>query len=305
MGRKKAAAAVLALCFSLFSHSVVFAAGEKGAAEQPRYVTFEVKAEDPEALYGEYIPVLMYHHFAARNMESGNGVVTTTKELEDQLQYFKSEGWHIISLEELDKVLEKAALKKQAKKDDSMGLGLNFKYLCITMDDGYYSNYELGYPLFQKYRASASVFAVTDYITEQYGLKKFTWKQAQEMEESGWMKIYSHSADHMPVAEGEEEAFLASMQKSEETLRQNLEAERVKAMAYPNGRYTKESQGLLEEDGYTMQFTIESGVITNETAKNAIPRITVESGMNGRDVVRMIELAAEKAFAAEREGNET
>ena len=79
----------------------------------------------------------------------------------------------------------------------------------------------------------------------------------------------------------------------------------MKAMAYPNGQYTEESQRLLEEDGYVMQFTIEKGVITRETPRNAIPRFTVESGMDGRDVVRMIELAAEKTFAAEREGNET
>ena len=59
---------------------------------------------------------------------------------------------------------------------------------------------------------------------------------------------------------------------------------------------------LLEEDGYVLQFTIEKGVITRETARNAIPRITVESGMTGRDLVRVIELAAEKTFAAEREG---
>ena len=78
----------------------------------------------------------------------------------------------------------------------------------------------------------------------------------------------------------------------------------MKAMAYPNGRYTEESQRLLEEDGYVLQFTIENGVITRETARNAIPRITIESGMDGEDVVRKIELAAEKTFAAEREGNE-
>ena len=42
--------------------------------------------------------------------------------------------------------------------------------------------------------------------------------------------------------------------------------------------------------------------LTRETPRNAIPRFTVESGMDGRDVVRIIELAAENAFAAERVG---
>lgn len=297
--------AVLGLIFSLFSFSAVYAAEEKGTAEQYRYVKYEKIAENAEDLYGEYIPVLMYHHFAERDMGIGNGVVTSTKELEDHLKYFRSEGWRIISLEELDRVLERAEARKLAKKDASMGLGLDIKYLCITMDDGYYSNYEFGYPLFEKYRAAASVFAVTDYITEQTGIRKFTWKQAQEMEESGWVKVYSHSADHEPVEHEKEDVFFASMQKSEMTLQENLKGTHVKAMAYPNGRYTEKAQSLLDEDGYVLQFTIDTGVITSRTARNAIPRITVESGMDGRDVIRQIELAAEQAFAAEREGNET
>ena len=296
MGRRKTV--LLALVFSLFSLTVVYGAEGKLAAK-PQYVKFAVEAESPEELYGEYIPVLMYHHFASRDMESGNGMVATVTELEDHLRYFKSQGYQIITLEKLDTLL------RRVENNHSMtgkGLGFQEKYICITMDDGYYSNYELAYPLFKKYRTPASVFAVTDFVTEQYGLKKFSWEQAKEMDDSGWLKVYSHSADHVPVKAGQEEEFLACMQKSESTLTENLEEKHVKAMAYPNGQYTEKSQELLEDDGYVLQFTIEKGVITRETARNAIPRITVESGMTGRDLVRVIELAAEKTFAAEREG---
>ena len=298
MGKRKTA--VLAMVFSLFSLAVAYGA-EGNLAAKPEYVTVATEAESPETLYGEYIPVLMYHHFADRNMESGNGMVTTKEELEDQLRYFKSQGYQIITLEKLDSLLRKVEYDHRLT---GMGLGLGQKYLCITMDDGYYSNYELAYPLFQQYGVPASVFVVTDFITEQTGLKKFTWEQAEEMDQSGWLRTYSHSADHIPVEEGQEDIFLSCMQKSEEILETYLKTEHVKAMAYPNGRYTEESQRLLEKDGYVMQFTIEKGVITRETPRNAIPRFTVESGMDGRDVVRMIELAAEKTFAAEREGNE-
>ena len=293
-------AAVLTLVFSLFSLSAAYGAEAKGGMAQFPYVSIEKTAVDPEALRGEYIAVLMYHHFADRDMGSGNGMVTSVKELEEHLRYFKSQGYQIITLEKLDSLLRRVEYDYTLH---GSGLGLKEKYLCITMDDGYYSNYELAYPLFKKYRTPASVFAITDFITEQTGLKKFTWKQAQEMDETGWLKVYSHSADHIPVEEGQEEVFLACMQKSELTLEENLKKAHVKAMAYPNGHYTAEAQQLLAEDGYVMQFTIEKGVITRETQRNAIPRLTVESGMDGRDVVRMIELAAEKAFAAEREGN--
>ena len=289
----------LAMVFSFLSMGTAYGAEEKTATKL-KYVKIEVEAAAPEKLYGEYIPVLMYHHFADRNMESGNGMVSTKEELEDHLRYFKSHGYQVISLEKLDSLLRKV---EHDHSLTGMGLGLQEKYICITMDDGYHSNYEIAYPLFKKYRSPASVFAVTDFITEQYGLKKFTWKQAQEMDEAGWLKVYSHSADHVPVKAGQEEAFLAEMQKSEAALAENLKEARVKAMAYPNGQDTADSRKLLEDDGYVMQFTIEKGVITRQTIRNAIPRLTVESGMTGEDVVRMAEMAAEKAFAAEREGN--
>lgn len=301
MGRRKTAAAVLALVFSFFSLSVAYGAEEEREA-LPRYATYETIPEDAAALQGEYIPVLMYHHFANRNMGSGNGVVTMVEELEDHLRYFKSQGYKVISLEKLDSLLRKVEYEHRLT---GTGLGLGEKYLCITMDDGYYSNYELAYPLFKQYRMPASVFAVTDFITEQHGIKKFTWEQAEEMDKAGWLKVYSHSADHIPVEDGQEEIFLSCMQKSDATLAENLTTDHVKAMAYPNGRYTERSQQLLDEDGYMLQFTVEKGVITRETARNAIPRITIESGMTGEDVVRVIELAAEQAFAAEREGNLT
>lgn len=289
----------LAMVFSCLSFPVAYGAEEK-TATKPSYVKIAVEATAPEELYGEYIPVLMYHHFADRNMESGNGIVVTKEELEDHLRYFKSQGYQVIPLEKLDSLLRRVEHNHSLT---DMGLGLQEKYICITMDDGYYSNYEIAYPLFKKYRSPASVFAVTDFITEQYGLKKFNWKQAKEMDETGWLQVYSHSADHVPVEEGQEEAFLAGMQRSEATLAEHLKEAHVKAMAYPNGQYTDTSQKLLEEDGYVMQFTIEKGVITRQTRRNAIPRLTVESGMTGEDVVRMAEMAAEETFAAEREGN--
>ena len=297
MGRRKTA--LLAMVFSLFSLTIAYGAEGKPAVEQ-KYGRIAVEAEAPAELQGEYIPVLMYHHFADRDMGSGDGIVVSVEELEDHLRYFKAQGYQVITLEKLDSLLRKVEHDHQLT---GKGLGLGQKYLCITMDDGYYSNYELAYPLFKQYRTPASVFAVTDFITEQTGLKKFTWEQAEEMDQAGWLKVYSHSADHIPVEAGQEEAFLACMQKSDATLAENLSAKHVKAMAYPNGRYTKKMQCLLDEEGYVLQFTIEKGVLTRDTARNAIPRITVKSGMTGEDLVRVIELAAEKAFAAEREGN--
>ena len=160
MGRRKTA--VLAMIFSLFSLTMVY--GAEGKAAEPEYVKVVVEADAPEKLYGEYIPVLMYHHFAERDMGNGNGMVVSTEDFEDHLRYLKSAGYQFITLEKLHELWEKA---EKDKSRTGEGLKLKKKYVCITMDDGYYSNYELAYPLLEKYQAAASVFAVTDFITDQ------------------------------------------------------------------------------------------------------------------------------------------
>ena len=148
MKQKKKAAILLTLLLSLFSAPAASAAEAEAAgaeAEQPQYIRYSIMAENPpEELYGQYIPVLMYHHFAIRDMGRGNGNVTTVQELEEQLRYLKSQGYRIISLEDLDRLLSRAEQKKKWGDNTTAGLKLDGKYLCITMDDGYYSNYELG-----------------------------------------------------------------------------------------------------------------------------------------------------------------
>ena len=77
MGRRKLA--VFAVIFSLFSLSSVYAVEAKGAVKQHQYVKIVKEAENPEKLAQEYIPVLMYHHFADRKLENGDGMLATKK----------------------------------------------------------------------------------------------------------------------------------------------------------------------------------------------------------------------------------
>jgi len=173
----------------------------------------------------DYIPVIMYHHFAIRDMGQGNGVVTTQAELEDQISYLKDKGYEFISLETLQELLQRVEKEKvQYKRSgkDELSLELNQKYICITMDDGYVSNYELAFPIFQKHRIPASIFAVTDSITQQTGLKKFNWNQAQKMVDSRYVKIYNHTANHAPVDIGTEDEFLNEVEKAEKALKKYL-----------------------------------------------------------------------------------
>jgi peptidoglycan/xylan/chitin deacetylase (PgdA/CDA1 family) len=247
----------------------------------------------------DYIPVLLYHHFAIRDMGQGNDVVTTQAELEEQIRYLKEQGYEFISLETMNRLLqrvEKEKVKYKRNEKDRIGLGLDKKYICITIDDGYLSNYELAFPVFQEYRVPASIFAVTDSITEQKGLMKFTWEQAEKMVHSRLVKIYNHTANHVPVDMETEEEFLTQVEKAELALQQNLNQDSCKALAFPNGRFTENSREKLKEMDFDLLFTVEERVITTESSRYEIPRINVESGWNGEDLKETIERVARKSF---------
>ncbi len=244
----------------------------------------------------EYIPVLMYHHFAIRDIEQGDGITTKQAQLEEQVKYFKEQGYRLISMEELDNILSKREQEKDI--DGDIGLDLKVKYLCITMDDGYYSNYDLAYPIFKKYQVPATIFAITDSITHQIGLKKITWDNASEMLNKSKVGIYNHTCNHIPISKTTTEEFVDAALAAEDALQENLPTRRthVKALAYPNGQTNEELQKALEEEGFSLAFTVQPGVIEGTTSRLAIPRITVESGMTGEDVVKRIEKTAARTM---------
>lgn len=246
----------------------------------------------------EYIPVLMYHHFAVRDMGFGDGITTMQTELEEQIRYFKEQGYTIISMEELDQILAKK--EKEEDTDGDSGLDLKVKYLCITMDDGYYSNYDLAYPVFQKYNVPATIFVVTDYITNQIGLKKFTWNQAAEMISNSKVGIYNHTSNHVAAGKTTTEAFVDAALAGEDALEDYLPTRKtsVRALAYPNGQNTPELQQALLEEGFSLLFTIEPGVINRNTSRGALPRIMVSSGMTGADIVARIEQTAARTMGS-------
>lgn len=264
------------------------------ATEEESVQTTQTQQEEetPKIARTEYIPVLMYHHFILNEVEPGNGVTMSQNDLESQIQYFREQGYKIISLEELDKILTKS--ENEWDKDGDNGLDLKIPYLCITIDDGYFSTYLQAYPIFQKYQVPASVFGVTDAITNHTGLFKVSWSQANRMFRDGQVRYYNHTSNHVPASQTTTEEYVASVLAAEEALDTYLppQRNRVKALAYPNGQYTPEIQQALLDEGFSLMFTVEEGVINRDTDRAAIPRIMVASGMTGEDVVEKIEQVA-------------
>ena len=175
-----ALAASLALSTAApFSPAVNAAAVPERPAVQAREAVPEapkVYPSSPEGAPVTYelrLPVLMYHH-VVYDWQECNEMTVTAGRLEQDLQWLAERGYETVLPREL-----------------AAGAPLPEKPVLLTFDDGYRSNYELAYPLLQKYRAKAAI-AVMAYMQDNPGGNFLTWDMCREMTASGLVEIGSH-----------------------------------------------------------------------------------------------------------------
>lgn len=175
-----ALAASLTLAVSApFSPAMLAAAVPERPAVQAREAVPEapkVYPSSPEGAPVTYelrLPVLMYHH-VVYNWEPCNEMTVTEGRLEQDLLWLAENGYETVLPREL-----------------AAGAPLPEKPVLLTFDDGYRSNYELAYPLLQKYQAKA-VIAVMAYMQDNPGGNFLTWDMCREMTASGLVEIGSH-----------------------------------------------------------------------------------------------------------------
>ncbi len=123
---------------------------------------------------GEKLPVLMYHHVVEDGQECNDMTVTVSR-LREDLQWLKDNGYTTILPREL-----------------AAGDPLPSKPVLVTFDDGYRSNYDLAFPLFQEFEAKAVISIMV--FMQDHGVTSFlSWDMCREMSETGLVEIGSHA----------------------------------------------------------------------------------------------------------------
>lgn len=205
---------------------------------------------DPENPYsGEKLPVLMYHHVVEDGQECNDMTVTVSR-LREDLQWLRDNGYTTVLPREL-----------------AAGEPLPEKPILITFDDGYRSNYNLAFPLFQEFEAKV-VISVMVYMQDNAASDFITWAMCREMIDSGLIEIGSHayllhnlderggSFDPEGVngvqrkPEESDEAFqtrvLDDIQRSYDLIAEKLEQPPT-FFAYPFGLTEPDADGLIRE----------------------------------------------------------
>lgn len=245
-----------------------------------------------------FIPILMYH--SVNETHPVNSVVIRPSEFKEQLSYLKQQGYTALSVYDVVEAIYGAK-------------NLPEKPLLITMDDGYQDNYEYAFPILQELEMKATIFVVTSQMGETPGKSKhFTWEEAQEMVDSGFVTIQSHTHDlhhKLDTPEGPQSAMVSrkllqdGTEESEEEYRERIyddlmtskrliqkhTTDHVVTFAYPYGVYSDQVLDIVKEAGFLLLFTTEKGLFRLEDSVYTIPRVNVPSGRTGADIEREIE----------------
>ena len=220
------------------------------------------------------VPILMYHHLVPDDQEI-QGDTIHIGQLKEELSILREQGYEAVTLQEVI--------------DFAEGTGkLPKKPVCITFDDGYLSNYELGFPLLKEFDMKATIFVIGATVGNKEFYKDtqfqitphFDTAEMKEMADSGLVLIQSHSFDlhqwapfetgdadkiraNILPLEGESDADYAAAVTADITRsRQELEAvtgQKMEAFAYPGGKYLPRSEELLSSLGIKATLTIEHG----------------------------------------------
>jgi peptidoglycan/xylan/chitin deacetylase (PgdA/CDA1 family) len=174
------------------------------------------------------VPILAYH-MVSQDQEHYS---IDPEEFDRQMAYLEENGYTAVSLQ--------ALFAGFAGKDS-----LPAKPVVITFDDGYVDNYQTALPILEKHGMRATVFVIAGQVGQAGYMD---WQQIQEMQARG-TELGSHTFSHAALSEISREEQLQEVTSSKKFLEEKL-GRPVVFLAYPNGKFTTETFGVLQEAGY-------------------------------------------------------
>ncbi|MCL2391934.1 MAG: polysaccharide deacetylase family protein [Oscillospiraceae bacterium] len=282
---------------------------ERGAVASPDDLTGRLRNAAPIApaiVDSVRVPILMYHHFADDNL-GFPGMVASGAQFAEHLRALRDAGFTTISFNELIAfVYDDAPLPERP--------------VIITFDDGYLSNYEIAFPLLQRYNSIATVFIIgvtharMYYKDTEHVLRwpRFDDEMAVRMIESGLVFIESHSYDmhqfepwELPelyrrgILQRQNEtdaeyikAFMTDFELSAQQIKA-LQGSRPVVFSYPFGISTEQSDTLLRTMGVkvTLKITQGENIITRGDPDSlmSLHRFNVPWGTTPAELLNMIE----------------
>jgi peptidoglycan/xylan/chitin deacetylase (PgdA/CDA1 family) len=226
------------------------------------------------------IPVFAYHRFGDSRYPSTN---TSSNVFESQLKYLADNHYTVLTLGE-------AVAKWKA------GKSLPDKAAILTIDDGYLSFYQNGWPLLKKYGFTATIFVQTGTVG---GNDFISWPQIRELQKAG-IEIGNHSHDHAQFLNLDEKerngVFLKDLAEASDHFQKHL-GSIPDIYCYPYGEWTPDMEQVLRDAGFKAATAQKSGVFSQSSNAMAIPRFPMGGsfgtlqGFKNKIVMKALEVA--------------
>jgi peptidoglycan/xylan/chitin deacetylase (PgdA/CDA1 family) len=201
----------------------------------------------------------------------------TPQDFEKQMQELKDRGITVIGMQDL------LAWKRSEKS-------IPPRCAVLTLDDGWKSQYEVGWPILKKFGYPATLFIYTEGVRGGHfgGGEAMTWEMLSEMRDGG-VDIQAHSATHQDLRKPydkvtkkklsppEYEQWLQSeIVGSKQLLEQKLGI-RVNCFAVPYGFYNEHIKEVCRNAGYEAVFTVYGQPITYSSPLDSLGRYLIEA----------------------------
>jgi len=254
--------------------------------------------------------IFCYHRLVDKVRYPGTEI--TPAMFEAQMKELKDRGITVIGLQDL------LAWKRGEK---------NIPPRCavITFDDGWKSQYEVGWPIMKKFGYAFTMFIYTEGVSggSLGGGQAITWEQLADMRDNG-IDIEAHTATHQDLREGhtimvvepggkrtkkkltgpEYEQWLQNEVVGCKKLLEQRLGIKVNCFAVPFGTYNEHVKEVARNAGYEAMFTVYGQPITFTSPLDSIGRYAMEANKPKvfADALKMIGTSAGGATAVAEVG---
>ena len=251
--------------------------GVAAAAPSPKKITKPVVDQTAQTL------IFCYHRLVDKIRYPGTEI--TPAAFEAEMKQLKDAGITVISMQDL------LAWKRGEK---------NIPPRCavISFDDGWKSQYEVGWPIMKKFGYPFTMFIYTEGVRggSLGGGEAITWEQLADMRDNG-VDIQAHTATHQDLREGHNIMLAAPGGKRTRTkltgpqyeqwvhnevvgCKQLLEQRlgiKVNCFAVPFGSYNEHVKEIARNAGYEAMFTVYGQPITFTSPNDSLGRYAIEA----------------------------
>jgi poly-beta-1,6-N-acetyl-D-glucosamine N-deacetylase len=190
-------------------------------------------------------------------------------EFKQEMEFLKENGANFVSPEEI-------------RRDQEIG-EFPEKCIWISFDDIDDSVYQNAFPILKENNIPFTLFVIAGHVGKDFGnLKLATWRNLQEMIDSGLTTIGSHTYDMHQLKgtkpiffqKGQQKNFEEDLFLSKKIIEKNLSIQ-VKDFAYPYGNGRKDLVDIIKKTGFESAFILAPRSITEKNDRYWMNRILV------------------------------